>query len=251
MSILMKRVMVLGALCLAVFAAASPSLAILVRPILIELTASGTGSTGSIEVVNDRNRPMAVEVKVNRLDMPVEGQPVLTADDGKDFLIFPAIAQLPPGGRQVFRVRYVGDPAIAQSKLFMFSSSELPVSDDASEQRAQLQVLYSIHSIVAVKPPRAQPDIEVLSVSRATGPKQEAGLRILFENKGPAHGYVGNQQLNLRSGGWRKSFDVSESSRAFGLGLVPANSKRSLFVALPDVPASGDVTAELKPAPAA
>jgi hypothetical protein len=36
--------------------------------------------------------------------------------------------------------------------------------------------------------------------------------------------------------------------KAFGLGLVPAGSKRMMFVALPDVPLSGAIAGTVKPA---
>lgn len=238
----------LAALLLGIFALATPSLALLVRPIIIDLTASGTSANGQIEVVNDRNKPMAIEVKVNSFTLPERGDLVLGPDAAKDFLIFPAIAQLPPGGRQVFRVRYIGDPAIAQSKLYMFSSSELPVSEAAAGDKARIEVLYAISSVVAVRPPRTTAAISVAAVERSVGPDKQPGIRITFQNKGVSHGYVGSTVLDLNSGSWRKSIAADATGKAFGLGLVPANARRSLFIPVADVPASGAINVTIKAA---
>lgn len=242
-----RAALALAALLIGMFIAATPGLALLVRPIIIDLTASGTGVNGQIEVVNDRNKPMAIEIKVNSFTLPERGELVLGPDASRDFLIFPAIAQLPAGGRQVFRVRYVGDPAIAQSKLYMFASSELPVSETAASDKAQIEVLYSISSVVAVRPPRAKAAIAVAGVERAIGPDKQPGLRVTFENKGPAHGYVGSTVLDLGTGSWRKSLGSDETGKAFGLGLVPAGARRSLFVPVKDVPADGAINVTIKP----
>ena len=231
--------------------ASVPALALLVRPIVIELTSMGSQSSSQIEVVNDRNRAVAVEIRAKRLVLPEKG-PAQTAEaaDG-DFLIFPTIANIPPGGRQVFRIRYVGEPAIGQSQLYMFSSSELPVEVDPSAGKAQIQMLYSIGSIVAVRPEKGKPDIKVAAVERATNDKGVAGVYVTFQNDGPAHGYVAETNLDLNSdAGWSKRLGPRDMSASVGLGLVPANAKRSIFVAVPDVPAEGALTASVRAASA-
>ena len=225
---------------------AAPGLALLVRPIVINLTSSGSRANSSIEVVNDRNRAVAVEVKVNRLTLPERGPPMVSADPGKDFLIFPAIASIPAGGRQVFRVRYIGDPALAQSKLFMFSSSELPVAENPTAKDAQIQVLYSIHSVVTVSPPKARPAISVVGVERGKNAKGESGVFVTFRNDGPAHGFVNNAQFDLEVGSWSKKLEAAQLGNVVGLGLIPANARRVMFITMPDVPAVGQLAGRIK-----
>ena len=245
----MNRRVTKAVACLAMLTAlfvAAPAFGLLVRPIVVNLTATGGGANGSLEVVNDRNRPVTVEVTVKDLSLPQRGEPILKLDPGTDFLIFPSIASIPAGGRQVFRVRYIGAPDIAASKLFMFSTAELPVAADPTEKRAQVQVLYAINSIVAVAPPKAKPDIKVAAIERAKNGKGEAGLYITFENDGPAHGFIGNATLDLTSGAWHKGFNQAQIANAFGLGLVPAQAKRDMFIAIDDVPATGAISGEIK-----
>lgn len=230
-----------GLLCVA-----APALALLVRPIVIDLTASGSRANSAIEVVNDRNRAVAVEIKVNRLTLPERGQPLVAADPGKDFLIFPAIANIPAGGRQVFRVRYIGDPALAQTRLFMFSSSELPVAENPNSKTAQIQVLYSIHTVVTVSPPKARPAISVLALERGKNPKGGAGVYVTFRNDGPAHGYINTARLDLEAGSWSKRIEAAQLGNAVGLGLIPPNARRVMFIAVPGVPAAGALAGRIK-----
>jgi fimbrial chaperone protein len=227
---------------------AAPAYALLVRPVVIELTSTGNGTSSALEVVNDRNIPMTVEVKVQDLALPVKGDPILTPSNGDDFLVFPTIAKIPAGGHQVFRVRYIGDPNPAHSRLFMFSTSELPISAEPTSAKAQVQVLYSINSVVAVRPPKSNAAIKVVDVQRGSNAKGEQGLEITFENDGAAHGFVGASTMSLTDGPWKKALAASDMGKAFGLGLVPADSKRVMFLVLPDVPAAGVIQASIKPA---
>jgi len=232
---------------IAVLALPLPALALLVRPVLLDLTSSGSNSTGSLEVINDRNRAVAVEVTVKRLSVPERGDPVLTPDDGANFQIFPPIANIAPGGRQVFRVRWVGEPQPAESQLYMFSTSELPVSDRPDS--TTVQVLYAINSVVAVRAPNARPNIAIQSIERITRPDGQHGVEITFANTGPAHGFVANSVLALddHEAHWSHVFQPSDLNNAFGLGLVPANARRVMFLPVADLPTAGPLTAELRP----
>ncbi len=226
-----------------------PAIALLVRPVLLELTTSGSDVTGTIEVINDRNRPIAVEIAVNRLALPERGELQLTPDDGAEFQIFPTVASIAPGGRQVFRVRWIGDPVIPESRLYMFTTSELPVSEDPDA--TTVQVLYAINSVVTVRSPSARPNITINSVRRVTRPDGQVGAEVLFQNSGPAHGFVTstNLEFSIPGGSWSHVFRPADLNNAFGIGLVPANATRAMFIAIPDLPSDGELEARLRAAP--
>jgi P pilus assembly chaperone PapD len=226
----------------------APAYALLVRPVVVELTSTGNSASSSLEVVNDRNIPMTVELKVQTLNVPEKGAPVLVPSNGDDFLVFPTIAKIPPGGRQVFRVRYIGEPTPEHSRLFMFSTSELPISSTPGTKKAEVQVLYSINSVVTVRPPKSVAEIKVADVRRGTNDKGERGVEITFQNDGTAHGFIGAASMSLSDGAWKKALDSNSMGKAFGLGLIPAQSKRVMFLVLPDVPATGAIQADVKPA---
>lgn len=221
-------------------AIATPSAALLVQPVFMDMRYTGAQSSGGLSVINDRNRPMTVEVTLSRIELPDQGAPVFTPIEPDDFLIFPAVATIPANGTQVFRVRWVGE-AKAEGELYAFTTSELPV-DIESDATAALQLLYAIQTIVGIAPAGSQPDLSAESVERAENADGVKGVRILFANAGNAHGQVTGSGISVSSGGWTHRFTAEEVSGAVGLGLVRANGKRWMFLPLPSVPETGDLT---------
>jgi P pilus assembly chaperone PapD len=237
--------------------ATSPAYALLVQPIVIDLTSTGTGSSAALTVTNDRNRADTIEVTINTLTLPEKGPPVLTPNKGDDFLIFPPASTIQPGKTQVFRVRWIGDPALAQSRAYMFSISELPVNQLAG---SGVQILYSIQSLVTVTPPRTKPETSILDVARDTqkraGDVQAPsmvvkGVSLTFSNAGAAVDYISHYQVKLMidgTPGWSKTYDPAAVTKSVGLGLLMPNSKRTIFFPAPDVPAAGVVKATIEEA---
>lgn len=222
---------------LTAMAASWPALALLVRPIVVEMSTIGADSNASIEVVNDRNVPVTVELTVDKLSVPERGAVETSADSGDDFLIFPPQAIIAPGARQNFRVRWVGEPEIDKTRLFMFTTSELPVA--IPEGTTGVQLYYAVQSVVAVSAPNAKSDVSVRSVDRDEN-GEEKGVLVTFVNDGDKHAFVSAAQLELRAGSaWKKAVTEQELGAAFGLGLVPAKGTRTMFLPVENVPADG------------
>lgn len=243
-----KKLGLLGALALMLVA--TPSSALLVQPVFLDMRYSGAQSNGGIRVVNDRNRPVSVELTVSSLEIPEKGQAVFTPVEGEDFLIFPAVANIPPNGTQIFRIRWVGDPTLAEGKMFAFTTSELPIEMDQTAGAA-VQLLYAIQTVVAIGPAGARADIKPMAIRRGELADGTKGVIITFENTGALHGQVNSSTITVSAPGWSHRIEPADVSNAVGLGLVPANAKREMFLALPGVPADGDlnVVADVPAAP--
>ncbi len=221
--------------------------ALLVQPIVIEMTTIGAGSTAAIEVVNDRNSTVTVEISAEELQVPASGPVSTVPNDGSEFLIFPPQAVIPAGGRQVFRVRWVGEPDLEKTKLYMFTTAELPVG--LPEGETGVELYYAVQSIVSVTPPGAAPSISIPTVERGENAAGETGVWMTFNNAGRAHAYVGQGQVALSSSaGWKSNLTADVVGAAFGLGLVPAQASRRMFIAVPDLPAADAFTATFTPA---
>jgi fimbrial chaperone protein len=242
-----RRLLFAGAAGAALAVLGSPAQALLVQPILIQLSAAGQGSNAQLRVVNDRNRAVTVEVSVNRLIVPPTGPINQEADDGEEFLIFPPQATIQPGATQVFRIRWIGDPDIAEAKLYMFSSSELPV--DMEPGVTGIQMLYSIQSVVTVSPVNGKAELATASIERATGPAGETGLNITFSNSGNDVALLSRAGVEIQGDGWSRALTSTQVAERVGIGVVPPNGSRQLFFPLEDLPADGAFTARVSLAP--
>lgn len=234
-----KRLLTVAAL--AVVFVATPSAALLVQPVFLDMRYSGVLSNAGVRVVNDRNRPISVEVTVSSVEVPESGDAVFTPIEGEDFLIFPAVANIPANGAQIFRVRWIGDPAQAEGKIFALTTSELPLEIE-DEPTAAVQLLYAVQTIVGIGPANARADIEPVAVERVTRPNGDKGVMITFQNTGALHGQVSAATVTLSTPGWSHQFTPADMSAAVGLGLVPAQGRRIMFLSVPNLPDSGEIS---------
>lgn len=233
--------------------ASRPASALLVQPVLINLSTTGANSTAGITIGNDRNRPNTVEVSVQSLAIPENGPPVLSPNDGDEFLIFPPTATIAPGGMQVVRVRWVGDAALKQAKTYMFTVRELPVDRPAG---SGVQLVYSIQEIVTVSSPGLKAAVSIAQIRRSTrtvpvdqgkSTKTENGIEVTFKNAGNDVALLSQSHISFSDGSWSASLDPGQVNQAIGIGLVPPASSRVLFFPMDGVPPSGDITASVNP----
>lgn len=222
-------------------AVATPSFALLVQPVLLDMRATGMRANGGLKVVNDRNQPVTVEITVQNLIIPERGETTQSENPGDDFLIFPATTTIPAGGAQIFRVRWVGDPDLAKSQSYMLTTSELPISFE-TESKSALQVLYAIQSVVLVGPTNGKTDISVAQATR--GEKDsKPGVYVWFKNDGALHGFVSQATVRLKCAAWSAQIDPGEVASAVGLGVIPAAQTRAIFLPVADVPQGCDLSA--------
>lgn len=161
-----------------------------VNPMSYDLQPSGTKTRQDLRVENTSSTATAVEIRVERREVQPDGTDKRTpADD--DFTVFPPQGTLPANGFQTFRVQYVGDPAIAATKLYLITVAQLPVSATGGEGSG-IQIVYNVGTLAAVSPPNAAARIEVRSVKPASDPKM---IEVEVIN-------TGNRYARLRSGSW-------------------------------------------------
>jgi P pilus assembly chaperone PapD len=236
----------------ALLVATMPASALLVQPMIINMSTTGAGATATLTIVNDRNRPDTIEVTVNKLTLPEDGAPVLTPDKGDDFLIFPPTVTIAPGKTQIVRIRWIGSPALAASQLYMFSTNELPVDQGKD---SGVQVIYAVQSLVTVTSRELKPATTAKEAVRITrtapaGPNQKPrptkGVLVTFVNAGNGLDYATKHNVHLTVGAWSKTIESTDVSAAVGLGLIGADSTRKFFLPLEDLPPSGDIAVSLE-----
>ena len=250
-TLLRRHARALLALLAALVVVVTPALAMRVSPMVVEMESRGSGAVARIEVQNINSGNLPFETRVFRMAVDKEGNITETPADDK-FLVFPPQGALPPGGRQVIRLQWVGDAEPATSEAYYVSVEQLPVALDpvvAGELGAQVQVLYNMRALVVVAPPGAQPDVKAASARQAMYqppappgskevPPMQDGVEIALRNDGRRHAMMSSFGWRLegvdREGKYLR-VDVSseELNNAIGTGYVPGMGERIFRLPVP------------------
>lgn len=224
-----------------------------VTPIVINLENAGRRSGGSLTVSNTEKRPLPVELVVSQLELLPDGKTNSTPAPDQ-FLVFPPQAVVPPGESQVFRVQYIGDPDMKQSAAYSISVDEIPVKLEPTQPAgggttAQIQVVYSISSLVVVAPVGAKHALSMGPARIAVDDKGVARAAFTLRNDGDRHAYLSDGKLTLtmkdESGKqvWQKSLDALEVRTIIGIGYVPPHGTREFTLPEPLPSATGTIEA--------
>ena len=133
-----------------------------VEPMVFELASSGTKSTTSLRVSNNKSSPLTIEVEPTRISLDDEGNETRTlAED--DFLIYPPQSILQPGKTQVIKVKYIGDPNIDISKAYRISVKQVPV-DLGLGDTTGVGLLLNFNTLANVIPAKAKAELSVVDI---------------------------------------------------------------------------------------
>ena len=237
-------------LVLAVSTVGTPATAMTVQPVVLNLSPGGRSMSQVVTVTNSFTYPLAVELRAEELT--VDGNGVRSkGGESSDLLVFPPQASIKPGQTQAFRVQYVGDPALAASKHYYVTVSQLPVQ--LQQGQSAVQVLYNFQVLVSVAPNGAKPAIKVQRAEIERTGDGKLMPAVTFSNAAAAHGYLSSGRLRIvqrdASGRetFRKQFSAPEVQQAIGYGLIGAGQTRRVTLPV-ELPAGGaTVEAEYTP----
>lgn len=213
---------------------AQPAEAMSVTPVHVEMGSAGSTARTQITVTNSSDQPMPVETALERLSIDESGGRK-TAKAGEEFLVFPPQAIIPPGGTQVFRVQWVGEPMLDQSQSYLLSVSQVPVK--LPKGPGKLQVVMSFGVVINVAAAQGIPSLKVIGSGTTTDAKGKRRATITVENPGKMHALLPDGRLNLASSGWSYTLTPAEMREKIGIGLVQPGKRRK-FVLPVELPAS-------------
>jgi fimbrial chaperone protein len=232
------RAITLLAPLLAFLLGAAPSAyATSVSPMHLEMMSVGHAGRSQFTVANTGTEPMPMETTVKRVDIDENGTSHQTPAD-EDFLVFPTQIIIPPGGSQVFRVQWVGEPNLASSQTYMIGVSQIPLKQP--NNKSVVQVVMSFGVVVDVAPPEGHSNLQVTGATIVTDKKGKRHVAFTVSNSSNVHGLLDNAVVTISSGGWSKSYSSGEIAQGIGIGIVQPG-KRRVFTLPGDLPA--DVSA--------
>jgi len=244
-----SRFLVIASAATASLLAAVPVGATTVQPVLVDLASAGRKSSATVEVQNDFKTKLPVELRVEGAQF-VDGELVDTNKPSDDLLIFPPSALIEPGRTQTFRIQYLGDPALAESKHYFVTVAQLPVA--FSGQKSELQVLYDFQVVTGVKPLGGKPAIKIAKAEVAAGKDGKYRAVLMLENTSNTYGYLSSGTVKLRLKDaqgkviYQKSLNPIQVQDQIGYGMVGAHQKRRLATQLV-LPGNGVLEAEFLP----
>jgi len=224
--------------------------AMTVQPVVINLTSFGTGMSRIVQVENTFATRLPIELKIEELRFEGDRLVNTHADPG-DLLVFPPQAFIEPGETQTFRIQYVGDPDLAQSKHYYVTVAQLPVK--LPEGQSAIQILYNFQVLVSIAPAGAKPALEIVDAQVGKLADGKPAPQVTIANPSNAHGYLSDGRLRIeqRDASGKKVFSRTISGpellQIVGFGLVGANSRRTITVPVELPTSEGSVDAKFTP----
>lgn len=232
-----------------VFGAPGTGQALQVKPIIFDMSSAGSDSRKAITVTNSAATPVPMELLVNRLDLGPNGEMIKTPGGGEDFLIFPPQTIIPANSTQTFRIQWIGDPEIAESRSYNISVNQIPVKPPAlpeDETRMSIQIVYSFVATVTVRPPQGVSSFQIRNAEAAQDKDGKRGVALTIENSGNLHNYLANAEVRLQASDWSRKLAPPAVRALAGPGLVLPYHTRRIFIPIDDLPRNpGAVTASI------
>jgi fimbrial chaperone protein len=201
--------------------------AMVVEPMLLEMTTSGKASRETIKVTNNGTQALPAEIAISRVELGLNGEQK-ARPAGDEFLLYPPQAMIPPGGSQVFRVQWVGDPDIAASRIYTFSIAQVPVK--LAHNTSGIQLMMSVGVTVNISPPNGRSAIEVLSAAPVTDKSGKRFASLTVKNPGNKHAYLKQSAIHLSGGGWSADLPPQAIEQKLGLGIVQPGKERRFIL---------------------
>jgi fimbrial chaperone protein len=225
---------------------AAPAAATTVSPIQLEMTSAGPASRTQVTVTNSSQAPLALETSLQRMELGENGEEKLSKA-GEEFLIFPPQALVPPGGTQVFRVQWVGEPRLSVSQSYRLALSQVPVK--LPKNQAAVQVVMGFGVLINVAPPQGVPELKLVGTGIAVAKPGKHNPTITVENGTPVHALLQQATIKLSSGSWSQTLSPGEIGQKVGAGLVQPGKRRkfTLPVDLPPGITSVQASIDFKP----
>jgi len=206
------------AITLLAFANLQVSFAQRVEPMVFELAASGSKSTTSLRVNNNKSAPLTIEVEPSRISLDESGNETRTlAED--DFLIYPPQTIIQPGKTQVIKVKYIGDPSIDASQAYRISVKQVPVNLGLDES-SNLGLLLNFNTLANVVPEKAKSELNVTNIKPGTN----GSWVVTIENSGNRFARISQTKWTASSNNKQKKFKKDEVNNMVEKKLILPNS---------------------------
>ena len=227
---------------------AEPAQAYDLRPIVLQLSPTGPGTTQSVIITNSHDEPIAIELRAFRREQKPDGTEDRVPED-EDIIISPPQLVIAPGASQSVRVRWVGNPAPDHELSYRLVSEQLPIKL-ASEKRgdfsANVSVNYRYEAALYVTPDNAAPSAQIVRAEPVTDQNGMPMLELEIANSGTRRATLEEPRLKLTSASGQEVTLEGDAVKPLAQMVTLVGAHRTVRVAWPENFAVGPVKAELQ-----
>lgn len=227
----------------------APVVAINVQPVIVDLQSAGRRASAIISLQNTFPETVPVELTAHPIRIVNGELQEFEDEEAEDLLVFPAQATIAGGQTQAFRVQWVGEPDLKESRHFYVTAAQLPVALSADQNA--IQVLHRFKILVSVGAASATSQLHVAETRIDTDANGKPRPVLTVRNDGTTYGYVSQRRMTIVQRGaggeeiFRKTFEPDEIGQRMGMGLVPSGQSRTLPINVELPQAAGTLTIEL------
>ena len=200
-----------------------------VYPLVFELAPFGSDAQTSLWIENSGQTPTSVEIVVNSVSMTEDGTESWTPAD-EDFLIFPPLAVVQPGGTQKVAVQYVGDPDLKASRAFRVSVRQVPV-DLSGSGTVGVAVAVNFNTLANVVPAGVAAELQPRSL---TPQAEEGKWEIVLENTGTRFARFSEMEWSFEDAAGQAQViagnDLKGMTEGNGSNFLPPQTTRRLRI---------------------
>lgn len=230
-----RSVLALGAAAVIVIAGPSaPAIAYDLRPIVIQLNASGPGAAQTATITNSHNVPIAIEVKVFARAQNPDGTDTLTPEN-ENVLVSPPQMVIAPKSTQSFRIQWVGDANPDRELAYRVVTEQLPIQFKkvtAGDRTADVTMRYRYEAALYVLPKDRRVQATLSSVAPVKGADGAERLELRIRSEGNARAILDKPALDLIAGGASVRLEGDAVKELVGLNILPGN-ERVVQIAMP------------------
>jgi fimbrial chaperone protein len=216
--------------------------AISVNPIVLEMQDSGGRAKSVLRVSNDTAGAVQVEIKISRLTLDENGKST-TVPAERDFVVFPPVGTIAPGGSQAFRVQWAGSPRLDKSQSYILSVNQLPVKFPNTQSGMQLLVNFAV--VANVDPVGATATLDMVSAGVGRDETGTARPQLVVQNSGNKHASLADASITFASGKWTQTLNPPALRQMLGVALVQPGKRRKFTIPVPVPPGVTTLTARI------
>ena len=217
-----------------------------VKPMVVELRPSGSGSSTSMTVSNTHAVPIAIEVSVHKREQLPDGTDRLVLETN-DVIINPPQMVIQPGASQTIRVQWVGDPNPDHELAYRIIPEQLPIrlsQVQRNDKTAELTMKYRYEAALYIAPRGVRPSarLERAEVVNQGGTPM---LQVTIVSDGTSRAILSAPRLRLAGSNGDMTIEGEDLAPLQGLNILPGATRVVSFPA-PAGMSVGPVTASLE-----